>query len=1495
MKRIFDGFGSLIQSIRGGKFLFHKKLKTSLLNGAHIFYRKYLKGTKLGGYLANKVIQLGLINITTLQLNALSQNKITSEKVGGAYIPAQVLGLGVPGYYLSPPLNFSFSPEKSLQPYLNVLLPSLNVSHMSGGPNTALILSALLAESGERIRLIATDAAADGDIKAIYDHMDKLMMRSVNRERIDLIDGFDRSQPTFIGVNDIFVATAWWTAQMVEHVMQNMTYKSFVYLIQDFEPILHEGSTFQARALETYGFEHIPVINTKLLLDHLSREAAGQYAAPTFLDRALWFEPALDRKYFFHDGGKNFRAGKKTLLFYARPTVARRNLFEMGVVALREAVASKVINASEWDIWAIGENIPTVDLGCGVFLNPLPWMGFEGYAKCIREADLMLSLMLSPHPSYPPIEMAASGNLIVTNSFSVKTKNRMQEISPNIIVAEPNARSIGDALKYAASRVNLGLQSFDPYGNIDLPKTWDESLAPVVEKLLPRLQELRNDSTGLAKVFHKNIDLLGGKTEYELLRIKNLELRRSLKLFKQEIGLISFVTSAYNTEPQYLTELAESLIFQDGGTNFEWLVLDNGSTDKNTQAALQDLARNKFVKLHRVEKNLGIVGGMRFCLEHASGKYILPLDSDDLIEPDCVNVVTEYLRRHNYPALMYTDEDKCGLGNYGTPYFKPDWDPVLFIHSCYIAHLCVINRVLANTLNLYTDKSAEGCHDWDSFFRFMRAGYEPIHIPEILYSWRIHEGSTSGNISSKNFIRESHRAVLGRFIEENNLENIELNNSPLFFYDVDWWFKNSRKKSLGMETLVFGDSGSRKIFNDLNVANKKTILSKYEFSDLKSLFEIIQNLRCDFIHITNPDVILEGEEWGWDSLALFDIFPDAVAVGGLLHDGQKIVDGPIVFGFGNGIECPDIGRSLSDPGYGAQMWKQRSVFAINPFHIVVRKDFILKILPDLIELEISYDELGLWVGGFAAESGNRIIYSPFMRSLSIKGVINVISNVAREIFLENFRHLILIKKYYPRQFGLNEATAYLPVSSSENSQHLQLLFKNLSLSYQDKLKINFNRRKRVYRRTENLPTVSIVTTVYEGTNLQYLKELAESIKSQTCKPTEWVIVAHGPIEKKVINFLQGACSNKWEAKLLVVDQPLGIAGAMKVALDRSSSKYIVPIDSDDLLSYDAIQVLCSRLETSDEPDLIYSDEDLIVNGIPASPYRRPKFDPIFNLDSSYIWHLCAIKRQVAIELNLYCDEGATWCHDWDTVFRMVEGGYRIEHIPEVLYHWRQHAGSTTNNKILSNEHSLKSVRNILDRQILRQLKPKHFFVDFWPISRGSPELYIARISEDMPQFLIPKDLKHSSQGDINGDTILVLADDGISIKSKQVYVEVARLFELHKNLGVVGGRVIDYKSGLTVDGCYQFNEFEGVESQWIGRPVDFSGPYSISQKVQTVDIPGSKLAFIRVDALKSIGRWPLIIDERNKNFIFKICSEIIAANWKIAFSPLVLGYTKNKY
>jgi len=120
----------------------------------------------------------------------------------------------------------------------------------------------------------------------------------------------------------------------------------------------------------------------------------------------------------------------------------------------------------------------------------------------------------------------------------------------------------------------------------------------------------------------------------------------------------------------------------------------------------------------------------------------------------------------------------------------------------------------------------------------------------------------------------------------------------------------------------------------------------------------------------------------------------------------------------------------------------------------------------------------------------------------------------------------------------------------------------------------------------------------------------------------------------------------------------GILGAMRRCLARAARGFVVPLDADDVLEPDALEVLAAAIDR-EQADFVFSDEDHLTGERMHTPYARPGFDPVLNLESSYIWHLCAFSRDRALELGVYADERAEYCHDWDTVVRFSEAGLRL--------------------------------------------------------------------------------------------------------------------------------------------------------------------------------------------------------------------------------------------
>ena len=86
--------------------------------------------------------------------------------------------------------------------------------------------------------------------------------------------------------------------------------------------------------------------------------------------------------------------------------------------------------AASFQFLGVGDVEGTTALAGGNTLRCLGKLHLEEYRILLARARVGLSLMLAPHPSYPPLEMAYSGLRVVTNDYSSR---KMDGIHPNIV------------------------------------------------------------------------------------------------------------------------------------------------------------------------------------------------------------------------------------------------------------------------------------------------------------------------------------------------------------------------------------------------------------------------------------------------------------------------------------------------------------------------------------------------------------------------------------------------------------------------------------------------------------------------------------------------------------------------------------------------------------------------------------------------------------------------------------------------------------------------------------------------------------------------------------------------------------------------------------------------------------------------------------------------------------------------------------------------------
>lgn len=230
----------------------------------------------------------------------------------------------------------------------------------------------------------------------------------------------------------------------------------------------------------------------------------------------------------------------------------------------------------------------------------------------------------------------------------------------------------------------------------------------------------------------------------------------------------SILVPAYETKPEYLRAMITSLLEQSYG-RFELLIGDAGSSDGVEKVVKS--CKDPRVRYFKLEENRGIAENTNAVLEQAIGDYVGLLDHDDVLTPDALFTMAEYIERGRVgscpPALLYSDEDKgdSSMCLFSEPHWKPDLNLDLLFSNNYICHFLVMERKLISRLKLRG--AYDGAQDYDLVLRAVeQLVYEKgdrsriCHIPKVLYHWRCHDQSTAVNPASKSYAYEAGRAAL---------------------------------------------------------------------------------------------------------------------------------------------------------------------------------------------------------------------------------------------------------------------------------------------------------------------------------------------------------------------------------------------------------------------------------------------------------------------------------------------------------------------------------------------------------------------------------------------------------------------------------------------------------------------------------------------------------------------------------------------------------------
>lgn len=290
---------------------------------------------------------------------------------------------------------------------------------------------------------------------------------------------------------------------------------------------------------------------------------------------------------------------------------------------------------------------------------------------------------------------------------------------------------------------------------------------------------------------------------------------------------ISIIVPVYNTPPRFLNEMLDSVL---GQTYSNWeLCISDGSGKEHPARAILEGARkhDSRIKVHLLPHNKGIAGNTNEALSLSTGDYAAFLDHDDTLSPFALFEIVKALNASPEADFIYSDEDvmpEDGQTRF-EPHFKPDWSPDLLRSFNYITHLLVIKKDLLARTGVLRE-GFEGSQDYDLILRATELAHRILHIPKVLYHWRMHAYSSAGKPDVKPYAFESGRRALMEHLSRAGLKGeIEYGDLP-GLYKVSFRIDNPRLSIIIPNRDHAGDLDNcvRSILNKTTYENYEIII-----------------------------------------------------------------------------------------------------------------------------------------------------------------------------------------------------------------------------------------------------------------------------------------------------------------------------------------------------------------------------------------------------------------------------------------------------------------------------------------------------------------------------------------------------------------------------------------------------------------------------------------------------------------------------------------------
>ena len=199
--------------------------------------------------------------------------------------------------------------------------------------------------------------------------------------------------------------------------------------------------------------------------------------------------------------------------------------------------------------------------------------------------------------------------------------------------------------------------------------------------------------------------------------------------------LISVVIPCY-TRGHFVHETIESIQRQTH-TRWEVILVDDGAEESETVAAIETLERQAppGVRIVR-EPHRGLPHARNRGFHLARGRYVIPLDSDDLLEPEMMETCLRAMRSHPEAGFAHCDYRVFGDKNFIR--HAGDYNLYRLMHENFLAYCLFLRREAWQDVGGYDEWHRFSYEDWQFALQLGAHGWYGHYIPKVLFNYRTH-------------------------------------------------------------------------------------------------------------------------------------------------------------------------------------------------------------------------------------------------------------------------------------------------------------------------------------------------------------------------------------------------------------------------------------------------------------------------------------------------------------------------------------------------------------------------------------------------------------------------------------------------------------------------------------------------------------------------------------------------------------------------------------